>query len=305
MLIDMMNNQDISVFTVLTQMLSSNGFEFFPIQNFMSYNSNDWRKSFEIDVSGSVITKPSFVCMFVGGSSSYPSGIYKGNQFEDDGIQDINSTQFATPNYSISDNLDETKDGQLKGSSLVGSSNKGNQNFKYGQVRAFWVRFAQLNQSMFSSIKIDSKEYPETNESIQILSRIAGDGKLQAPPPKGQNLFSTYQNRAYKATITGLGNVMIQPTQYFQLGNIPMYSGVYLILGVEHNIEPNKMTTSFSGTKILKYPVPRVLSPSAYYGFDGGDSDKTSANSGQGNYAGAGAGAYPQTQFNSMYELKV
>lgn len=305
MLIDMMNNQDISVFTVLTQMLSANGFEFFPIQNFMSHDNNGWRNSFKIDVSTSVVTKPSFVCMYVGGSSSYPSGIYKGSQFEDDGIQDIKSTEFATDNYSISDNLDAYRDGQISGSKLQGSTNRGNTTFKYGQVRAFWVKFAQQNQSMFSNIKIDSKEYPETNESIQILSRIAGDGKLQAPPPKGQNLFSVYENRAYKATITGLGNVMIQPTQYFQLANVPLYSGVYLILGVEHNIEPNKMTTTFTGTKILKYPVPRVLTPSAIYGYDGGDSDMTSPYGDQGNYTGAGAGAYPQTQFNSMYELKI
>ena len=129
---------------------------------------------------------------------------------------------------------------------------------------------------MFKDIKIDSKEYPETNESIQILSRLAGDNKLQAPIPKGQNLYSLYENRAYKATVTGLGNAMIQPTQYFQLDNIPMFNGAYLILGVEHNITPNKMTTTFAGTKILRFPIPRVTNPAAIFGFEGGDSEFTS-----------------------------
>jgi len=121
----------------------------------------------------------------------------------------------------------------------------------------------------------ESKEYPETNESIQILSRISGDNKLQAPIPKGQNLYSMYENRAYKATVTGLGNAMIQPTQYFQLDNVPMFNGAYLILGVEHTMTANKMTTSFAGTKILEFPIPRVLNPAALFGFNDGASDYT------------------------------
>jgi len=94
--------------------------------------------------------------------------------------------------------------------------------------------------------------------------------KDEAPVPKGQNLYNLYENRAYRATITGMGNAMIQPTQYFQLENVPLFNGAYLILSVEHTIELNKMMTNFSGTKILRYPVPRVMNPAAIYGFEGG-----------------------------------
>jgi GH25 family lysozyme M1 (1,4-beta-N-acetylmuramidase) len=131
---------------------------------------------------------------------------------------------------------------------------------------------------MFTDIKIDSKEYPETNESIQILSRLAGDNNPDAPVPKGQSLYNLYENRSYKATVTGLGNAMIQPTQYFQLENIPLFNGAYLILTVEHNITANKMTTSFSGTKLLKYPMPRVQTPVAFTSYDdmsGGEAVRT------------------------------
>jgi ribosome biogenesis protein Tsr3 len=61
---------------------------------------------------------------------------------------------------------------------------------------------------------------------------------------------------------------MIQPTQYFQLENVPLFNGAYIILSVEHNITANKMTTSFSGTKLLKYPIPRVLNPVAFTGLN-------------------------------------
>ena len=33
-----------------------------------------------------------------------------------------------------------------------------------------------------------------------------------------------------------LGNATIQPTQYFQLENIPLFNGAYVILNVEHKI---------------------------------------------------------------------
>ena len=308
MLVEMLNDQNISLYTVLTQLLSANGFEFFPIQNFMSYQNNDWENSFKIDTSGDILSKSAFVCMFIGGSSSYPSNIYMDNQFEDDGISDLSSTE--APDFSKSTTNDESEcqpvpsdDAQIETNNLKSDENK----FPYGQVRAFRVKFGAQNQSMFSNIKIDSKEYPETNESIQILSRIAGDNKGNAPPPKGQNLYNTYENRAYKATVSGLGNAMIQPTQYFQLENIPIFNGAYLILSVEHTIEPNKMTTSFSGTKILKYPVSRVLDSSAIFGFEGGNTDNTNPALSSANEITKGLGVLgnpKKAQFNSMYDLK-
>jgi hypothetical protein len=186
--------------------------------------------------------------MYAGGSSSYPSDISGSKSgFKDDGMDDVR---------------DLAKGGNP-------SENSVDDNSPWRKVKAFNVKFGQQNQSMFTDMKIDSKEFPETNESIQILARLAGDEKNNAPVQKGQNLYNLYENRAYKATITGLGNAMIQPTQYFQLDNVPLYNGAYLILGVEHNITANKMTTQFSGTKILRFPVPRVLDAAAAMGFGG------------------------------------
>jgi len=261
----MLEDPNISIFSVISQLLSLNGFEFFPLQNFMSYTQQNWIESFKISTDVHSTPQPCFVCMYIGGSSSYPTGVANG--FTDDGITDLGGSQ-ATIDF-------KTKPPTIDVNSEDGKQETKNLGFPWRQVRAFRVRFGEQNQSMFNDIKIDSKEYPETNESIQILARLAGDNKIQSPVPKGQNLYSLYENRAYRATITGLGNAMIQPTQYFQLENVPLFSGAYIILSVDHNIEPNKMTTSFSGTKILRYPVPRVLNAAAILGFDGGDSDQT------------------------------
>jgi len=300
-LTNMLEDQNMSIYSVLTQLLSLNGFEFFPLQNFMKFEKPmDWQESFMIDTIGEIDHGPTFVCMYIGGGSSYPSGIQAFGQFKDDGITDLlsNIPDFSKGNCSIN----SSDDNQVAT----------NPTFPFRQVRAFRVRFGEQNQSMFTNIRIDSKDYPETNESIQILARLAGDNKLQAPTPKGQNLYNLYENRAYRATVTGLGNAMIQPTQYFQVENVPLYNGAYLVLSVEHQIDPNKMTTTFSGTKILKYPVPRVLQPSAIVGYEGGNTDDTNpaASSVNGVTVGPTAGTasgqnVPQSQYNSMYNFKI
>jgi hypothetical protein len=298
-LVELLDDQNVSVFTVISQLLSKNGFEFFPLQNFMNIgNTDDWRQSFLIDTEGIVKQGPIFVCMYIGGESSYPTGIGKYGDFKDDGIVDIIDPGVSDFSTKDCDSIVPDDDDQV---------NK-LPNFPWRQVRAFRVKFGEQNQSMFTDIKIDSKEYPETNESLVILSRLAGDNKQQAPIPKGQNLYNLYENRSYKATVTGLGNAMIQPTQYFQIENVPLFNGAYIILNVEHSIEPNKMTTSFSGTKILKYPIPRVLQAASIVGFEGGNTDETNSAIATASdiTLGVGTAGNPkQAQFNSMYYFKI
>lgn len=265
LLVQLFDDPNVTVFSALSQLLSLNGFEFFPLQNFMIHD-NSWEDTFKIDTNGDIKQRAAFVCMYIGGTSSYPTNV--GNNFTDDGIIDIGNTD--TKDFTTQECFPNQEDDNQ----IVN-----NQDFPYRQVRAFRVKFGEQNQSMFTNIKIDSKEYPETNESIQILSRLAGDNQQDVPVPKGQNLYNLYENRSYKATVTGLGNAMIQPTQYFQLENVPLFNGAYVILSVEHDIVANRMTTSFSGTKIMRYPVPRVKSPIAFIGFDGGESNDTSISS--------------------------
>lgn len=256
-LLDIYDNPDITVYTALSQILSVNGFEFFPLQNFMVHDREDWKDSFKIETSGDMDGKksqPTFVCMYIGGTSSYPTGISKinGGQFQDDSIIDLLGGDTNDFSGDVSEN-DETRFTNM--------------------VNAFRVRFGEQNQSMFHDIKIEGNEFPETNESIQILSRIAGDNKKNAPIPKGQNLYNLYENRAYSTTITSLGNVMIQPSQYYQLENVPLFNGAYIILNVEHDFKPNHAETTFEGVKILKYPIPRVTEPYGVFNYEGGTSE--------------------------------
>ena len=46
---------------------------------------------------------------------------------------------------------------------------------------------------------------------------------------------------------------MIQPTMYFNLTNVPMFYGPYLIMDVSHNISSRGFSTSFQGTRVPKF----------------------------------------------------
>jgi len=51
--------------------------------------------------------------------------------------------------------------------------------------------------------------------------------------------------------------MMIQPTMYFYLRYIPLFSGLYLITKVSHSIQPNNVVTNFEGVRMstLNYPL--------------------------------------------------
>lgn len=242
-LVDMSQDYDVSVFTVMARILALNGFEFFPIQNFLNFQQDEWVKSFRTYGSTRDLIKsqtPSFICMYIGGTSSQLDDPLSG--YEDDGIKD-EATLERSPDY------------------------------KPDNVKGFKVSFAKQNQSMFKSIELNTNEHKETNESLAILSEIAQDQSAASPVPKGQNLYSTYEQRSYNCNVVGMGNALIQPTQYFLLENVPMFNGAYLILKVEHTIVPNTMKTSFMGVRIRSNPNPLVTDFSTSAGIKAGDSD--------------------------------
>lgn len=242
-IVELSQDYDVSVFTVMSRILALNGFEFFPVQNFMNFESEEWKGAFKTYGSKRTLIKsiqPSFICMYIGGTSAQLDDPLSG--YPDDGIATEKQLE-QIPDY-----------------------NRNN-------VKGFKVSFAKQNQSMFTSITLNTNEHKETNESLAILSEIAQDQSSSSPVPMGQNLYSTYEQRSYSCTVEGLGNVMIQPTQYFILENVPMFNGAYLILNVEHNIVPNNMKTSFMGVRIRANANPFVDKFSTATGLRSGSSD--------------------------------
>jgi hypothetical protein len=58
--------------------------------------------------------------------------------------------------------------------------------------------------------------------------------------------------------VTTLGNAMIQPTMYFNLRHVPMFTGPYYIMDVKHKITPGKFDTTFTGIRQQIFALPKL-----------------------------------------------
>ena len=233
------NDYNINMLTVIGKLLNENGFDFYPIQNFIDFTGQEWTPDQvfkpQIEEINRALKSPRFTCMYIGGTSKYLDSDFNSNStFKNDGILDIEK-----------DAIDFTKSNKAFG---------------------FRVKFGDNKQSIFTKISLSTEEVQPTNESLKAMSLILDTGPSN-PVPISQNLFTTYEQRSYTCKVTMLGDAMIQPTQYFMLENIPMFAGLYLITKVNHSIagETNSMTTDFEGVRLPKEPRPFVTKPYDVY----------------------------------------
>jgi hypothetical protein len=141
-------------------------------------------------------------------------------------------------------------------------SNNGEKKNNY-LVPAFGVTYSAQNQSYFKNININMDNPITTDYSImnQIqLSQTAASGDLNHPVGIGQNIYSIYSNRSYNCTVEMMGCANIMPMMYFQLNNIPMFKGAYMITSVKHSIKAGNMTTTFTGVRQSRILYPFVNS---------------------------------------------
>jgi hypothetical protein len=55
-----------------------------------------------------------------------------------------------------------------------------------------------------------------------------------------------------------MGNALMQPMMYFNLRNVPMFSGPYMIQKISHSISEGEFKTSVTGTRQPFYDLPKV-----------------------------------------------
>ena len=127
-----------------------------------------------------------------------------------------------------------------------------------GGVSAFRVAYGIENQSHFKSIQLDQAEFSETNESLQVIDKLANAGDPSNRALKGQNLHNVYLTRSYNCTVEAMGNMMISPLMYFELTNVPMFHGTYIIKEVSHKVSPHSVATTFMGTRQPIATVPVI-----------------------------------------------
>lgn len=127
---------------------------------------------------------------------------------------------------------------------------------KSNKVVAFEVSIGDQNQGIFKSVQLDQTSIRNTTESFNVIENL---GRSESGAGANQidiGLFDIYRQASYTCDVTMMGNVMIQPTMYFYLKNVPLFRGSYWITEVTHNIRNNNIITSFKGTRIPYASLP-------------------------------------------------
>ncbi|PCI28714.1 hypothetical protein COB55_03540 [Candidatus Wolfebacteria bacterium] len=243
-------NSSMSLYTLIDRLLVDNGFQFFPIQNFMLFDGQDSNSFNESNVFGfnpniEISSSPKFLCVYIDSASSFLDS--KRNESDDV----FGNDGFSLEGTGVPEDLQESLDD--------------------GSVNAFKVEYGKPEQSMFKDISLNQAEFKESIEAIKILDKISQVGSEDASAKtilKGQNLFNVYEQRSYTCEVESLGNAMIQPTQYFELVNVPMFRGAYMIIEVNHTITNNQMMTKFKGIRIPRNSLPVISDFASAVGFD-------------------------------------
>lgn len=121
----------------------------------------------------------------------------------------------------------------------------------------FQVDFGKRNQGVFNSVSIDMNQHKNIGPTFQVVADMGSQASGQQVAQQSQSLYNFYKTRSYTCQVQSLGNAMIQPTMYFNLTNVPLFYGPYLIMNVSHNITSRGFTTNFDGVRIPKF----ALSP--------------------------------------------
>jgi hypothetical protein len=245
----LINNPNSSFYGSITSILASNNFDFVSLPSFINFNDPKQVESlfkpypkFEESIEGGDCG-PSFVSVYVGQKSKHLD--FKDSNYQNDGVD----FQCDENNQLITDIPEDFKSNKEK---------------REDSVAVFSVNYSQQNQNIFKDIILDQSEFSETDESLRITNDIANKGTENNRTLAGQNIFNVYSVRSYNAQVDMMGNAMIQPMMYFQLNNIPMFHGGYMITRVKHSIIPNNMSTSFTGVRI-RYPKTKLLEGADFY----------------------------------------
>ena len=180
---------------------------------------------------------------------------YEPSHFLDIELDKSNGVNYDNDSFDIADSFGEITPEAVK----VMRKKEAHEGERTLSVCAFGVTAAKQNQSYFTKINIGMDNPRVTDFSIMnkfMLAGLSQKGGTTNIVGAGQDMFSIYSNRAYDCSVEMLGCANIMPMMYFQLNNVPMFKGTYMITKVEHSIQNNNMTTKFVGTRMPKRYIP-------------------------------------------------
>lgn len=164
----------------------------------------------------------------------------------------VTQRQKDSQHLSFSPNVSSYKDDGVDFIKYIHKSDNSNSN----NMGVFGVTYSFGDQHFFKDIQVSMDKPKVTEQSIASTMRIAEEGGKGGSSNIGRtyhDLFDTYSNHSYHCTVNMMGNAQIMPMMYFQLNNIPMFKGGYIITSVEHTLNNQGMTTTFTGNRLNKH----------------------------------------------------
>ena len=129
---------------------------------------------------------------------------------------------------------------------------------KSNKIVGFNVDPTRENQQIFKSFSVAQDPGKPTSESLEMLNQMANLGKNRRSTTQNVSLYNLYKNRSYSCSVDMMGCALIQPMMYFNIRNIPMFSGPYMITKVTHTVSESGFETKFDGTRQPFYSLPTV-----------------------------------------------
>ena len=267
---NMSSNLDISVFKFIGDLTTKHNCMFITVPDFIanwsSRSDTEVRTSMETvfvplpyNSMGKMRINNKFVTMYIPKLSETPSEM---NNFRSDGF---NIWSYNDPIVERGDSTVRTKNSVIPKildsvSEVVAErmwTELDYSRYSY-YVPAFGLAYGRQNNAIFKNLNL-SMDAPATNSVvINTLSHTArmGANNTHRIAFIGQDLYPVYSNYAYLCEFEMMGCAQIQPLMYFQLMNVPMWRGTYLIYSVTHTMTPGNMVTRVKAMKLSNRAVP-------------------------------------------------
>jgi hypothetical protein len=246
------NNSKTSLFSAISILLQDTGFDIRALPAYINFYGTNFSNTPKLTPSKTIAknlfgtflevdthdSSPKIIIQYVGKNSTRPD------------MKDNGKYKFTDDSYNIGNPNNNPVMITLPKVFKTGDLAKTN------KVVAFEVSFGDQNQGIFKGITLDQATIKNTSESFYVLENLARSESGASSYNVDIGLYEYYRQAAYSCEITCIGNVMIQPTMFFYLKNIPMFKGTYWITEVSHSIKNNNITTTFKGSRMPYTALP-------------------------------------------------
>jgi hypothetical protein len=246
-------NDNVDLYSVIGMLISGTGFDMRALPAYVNFNGTNFTNKSKVTSSKQVAKNIFGTFLEVDYQESAPKIVlqYTGPTSKHLELSDI-SEKYKFKNDS--GNLFNGQGGPL--SITIPEVFKTGDLSKSNKVVAFEVSIGDQNQGIFKGVKLDQNSIRNTSESFAVYENMGRSESGGATYNVDIGLFDVYRQASYTCEVSCMGNVMIQPTMFFYLKNVPMFRGSYWITEVSHNIQGNKISTSFKGTRIPYASLP-------------------------------------------------